>query len=418
MKMARIKEALEDMNPWWKGEYKAEFNEREIYRQMQKFMPMPQIIALTGLRRVGKTTIMLKMAEDALKMGFEPTKIVYFSFDEFRETEIREIMKEYGEMTGNDIREGKYIIMLDEIQKLDDWGDKLKSFYDAYRKNLKIIISGSESLFIRKKSRETLAGRIFEFKIETLTFKEFLVFKKIDFKPLPLYKKELNKLLNEYILTEGFPELVNIGDKSIIKKYIKESIIEKILYKDLPAIFKIRDISLLEQLLNLFIEEPGQLVEISGLAKDLKISRQTLSNYLMYLEKSYLVRKLYNFSRSKKKSERKLKKYYPSVISTELLFKDDILSKSKVFEWIIVSQARAEFFWRDPYKNEVDMIMTKDEIMPAEVKYGKIDFKGILAFMRKFKVSKGCVISYDAEETKKLDNKTISIVPAYKFLLE
>ncbi len=82
------------------------------------------------------------------------------------------------------------------------------------------------------------------------------------------------------------------------------------------------------------MEEPGQLIGLSDLAKELKISRQTLSNV-----------------------ERKLKKYYPTIVSVDLLFREDELSKSKVFEWFLVNQLKAEFFWRDPYKNEVELIL-------------------------------------------------------------
>ena len=216
--MTTIKEALEDSNPWWKKKFKLEFKEREVYKQLQKFLPLPQIIALTGLRRVGKTTLMLKIVEDEIKNGFDPKNIVYFSFDEFREVEIRKVMKEYEEMLEKDFRKGKYLLLFDEIQRLSNWEDQIKRIYDTF-KNIKIIISGSESLFIKKKSKETLAGRIFEFKVEPLSFKEFLSFKGVKFKPVGLYEKELNRLFNEFSLIQGFPELVGIKDKEIIKKY-------------------------------------------------------------------------------------------------------------------------------------------------------------------------------------------------------
>ncbi|MEM3593053.1 MAG: ATP-binding protein, partial [Candidatus Micrarchaeia archaeon] len=61
--MPNIKEEMINLNPWWKGEFKLSFKDREIYRKIQKFIPLPQIIALTGLRRVGKTTILFKLAE-------------------------------------------------------------------------------------------------------------------------------------------------------------------------------------------------------------------------------------------------------------------------------------------------------------------------------------------------------------------
>lgn len=71
-----------------------------------------------------------------------------------------------------------------------------------------------------------------------------------------------------------------IKEKDVIKKYVKESIVEKVVYRDIPGLFKIKDISVIESLLNVIMEEPGQLIELSGLAKELKISRQTLSNYV------------------------------------------------------------------------------------------------------------------------------------------
>jgi hypothetical protein len=75
------------------------------------------------------------------------------------------------------------------------------------------------------------------------------------------------------------------------------------------------------------LEEPGQLVEVLELAGELKVSRQTLSNYLSYLEQSFLVRKLYNYLTGRRKVERKLKRYYPTIISVDLLFREDDLSK-------------------------------------------------------------------------------------------
>ena len=416
--MAEIREVLTELNIWWKEEFRIDFKERDIYKQIRKFIMLPQIIALTGLRRVGKTTIMYRIIEDFISDGVDPQNIIYFSFDEFREVEIREVLRAYEELMEKSIRKGKYLLLLDELQKLTNWEDQIKSVYDTYGKSVKIIISGSESLFIRQKSKETLAGRIFEFKVEPLSFKEFLTFKGVVYKPIGIYERELKGLFDEFTLTLGFPELVGIKEKDVIKKYIRESIVEKIVYRDIPKLFKVRDISITESILNIIMEEPGQLIEIAGLSKELKVSRQTLSNYLSYLEESFLIRKLYNYSASRRKVERKLKKYYPALISVDLLFKNDTFSGSKVFEWLVVNQLKAEFFWRDPYKNEVDIVLAEDKPVPIEIKYGKIDAKGIYSFMGKFKIDSGYIISYDREEEQKADGKVIHIIPAYKFFLK
>src|SRR4030043_285769 len=403
--MAQIKDSLIDFNPWWKGKFEIEFKEREAYRKIRKFMPLRQMLALTGLRRVGKTTIMLKVADDSINKGFDPKHIMYFSFDEFKTAEIREVMRAYEDMMNLEINKGKYLLLLDEIQKLRNWEDQLKAIYDTFR-NIKIIVSGSESLFIRKKSKETLAGRMFDFKVELLSFREFLWFKGADFKPTGIYRQELARLFAEFTLSLGFPELVGLRDKEVIKKYVRESIVDKIVYKDMPGLFKIKDISVIEALLNILMEEPGQVMDLSELAGELKISRQALSNYLSYLEESFLIRKLYNFSRSRRKVERKLKRYYPALVSVDLLFKEDEYNQSKIFECLIINQLKAEFFWRDPYKNEVDIILPGKEPVPLEIKYGKTDAPGLVAFMKRFKVSRGYVLSRDKEQTQKVDGKT------------
>ena len=416
--MTQIKEVLIDSNKWWKTSFTIDYKEREIYQQIPKYLKLPQIIAFTGLRRVGKTTLMFKILQDYIKKGFNPENILYFSFDEFRETDIREILNEYEKINEKNLESEKYLILLDEIQKLENWEEKIKRIYDNHGKNIKIIISGSESLFIKKKSKETLAGRIFEFKIEPLNFKEYLIFKGKRFQNIKLYEKELTKLFDEYIPTQGFPELVNIKDKEIIKKYIKESIIEKVIYRDLANLFNIKNVSILESLLNIIMEQPGQIVELSELSKELQISRQTLSTYMRYLEESFLIRKLYNYSRNRRKVERKLKKYYPTVLSPNLIFKEDSFSQSKIFEGILVNQLNAEYFWRDPYKNEVDIIIDQDKPKPIEIKYGKIETKGLLTFMKKFNVNEGYIISLNQEKKIIHDDKKITITPAFKFLLQ
>ena len=118
-----------------------------------------------------------------------------------------------------------------------------------------------------------------------------------------------------------------------------------------------------------------------------------------------------------RKVERKLKKHYPTIVSADLLFKEDELSKSRIFEWLIVNQLKAEFFWRDPYKNEVDIVLDKKIPLPVEIKYGEIDIQGVSAFMRKFKVNHGVIITRNKEGKHKVNGSDILFIPAFKFLL-
>lgn len=416
--MAEISDYIREFNPWWIGKFSLDYQEREIYSKIKKFLDMPQIIALTGLRRVGKTTIMHKIAEDYLSLGFNPRNIFFFSFDDLQKRTLKDILDEYERIAGLTLSTGKFLFLFDEIQKVENWQEQIKILYDLYKGRIKIIVSGSESLFIKRKSKESLAGRIFEFKLDTLTFEEFVKFKGVKYDSLEVYKKEYSKLFEEFIFSGGFPELVGITDKEKITKYIKEGIRDKVLYKDIPSIFKIEDISVLNSILESITENPGQLIELSTFSGECKISRPTLANYLRYLEDSFLITKLYNFSKNKRKTERKLRKYYPSLVSLNLIFSEEPLLKSKAFENVLVNQLKSEFFWRDAYKNEVDIILHNKEIIPVEVKYGNIkETDGLIRFMSLFNVNRGVIISREEEGVRKYSNKEIKITPAWKFLM-
>jgi len=414
--MPQIKSVLPDFNPWWKGSFKPEYKDRAVYDQIKKFLPLRQIVALTGLRRVGKSTLLMKIAADAIAGGLDPKNVVYFSFDEFKDIELRDLLHASEELLERDLAGGRSLFLLDEVQKLGDWENQAKALYDLHPR-MKIMISGSESLFIKRKSRATLAGRIFEFRIEPLTFKEYLEFKGERMSPPGLYPRELKRVFSEYMKTQGFPELVGVQDKDIIQKYIKESIVDKVLYRDIPQLFRIKQIAVLEGLLSILMDEPGQMIDLTSLGRDLNITRQTLSLYLRYLEESYLIRKLYNYSKNRRKTERKLKKLYPAIQSPELLFRDDEQARSKAFECSVVNQLRAEYFWRDPYKNEVDVIQDGNSPVPIEIKYGKIETAGVTAFLKKFKMAEGTIISSEKGFVHQENGRKIQVVPAFEYFL-
>ena len=318
--MVTIQERLVEFNPWWKETVTLEFKPRNIYSEIRKFHSLPQIVALTGLRRVGKSTLLKKIVQDGIAAGRDPTSVMYFSFDEFKDTEPSEILKAYNELTGKDVSKEKTLLLFDEVQKINDWENKIKTIYDLYNGKAKIYISGSESLFVKIKSKETLAGRIFYFKVETLSFKEYLDFKQKKLEPIALYQKELFKEFKEFIQSQGFPELVDVSDREVIQKYIQEGIVEKIVYRDIPTIYAVKETAVLESLLKLLMEEPGQIIDMQTLASQLKTTRQTISNYFSFLEQAFLIRKLYNYSPNKRKVERKLKKYLKAGVTSTLPF--------------------------------------------------------------------------------------------------
>src|SRR3972149_6136044 len=88
------------------------------------------MLSLTGLRRVGKTTLLLKAVEDAVAAGTDPRAVAYFSFDEFPALELRALLQAIEEVTGRTLAEGRTLVLLDEIQKVAGWEAQLKVLYD------------------------------------------------------------------------------------------------------------------------------------------------------------------------------------------------------------------------------------------------------------------------------------------------
>ncbi len=408
-----VKNYMAKANPWW-GEdfsFSSNYKEREVYKEIAKFIPTRQIIALTGLRRVGKTTIMLNVIKEKIQGGFPKKNIFYFSFDEFSDIRIMDIIDIYEGLIGKLNKSEKYLFIFDEVQKIRNWSEQIKVVYDLNLDVIKFIISGSESLFIRKKSKESLAGRIYEFRVNPVNFKEFLNFRNVKVDNLFLQREEILNNFKLYLISNGFPEII-FANEDECRKYIKEAVIDKILFRDMVEVFDVKNIPLIKSIFDIIYNEPGQIININELAKELGFSRQLISTYLEYLEEAYLLKKLYNYSRNARKTQRRLKKYYSTIVNP-LLIKDNF---PKVFEQAIVINSNADYFWRDTFKNEVDIIKT-DPLIAIEVKSGEIkagNLTSLKKFIEKFKPKKAIVVSYETE--KEIDS--IRVIPAWKWLLD
>lgn len=416
---------LESFNFHWRDGFSYGFTKkREIYDSLIKSLSKKRITVITGTRRTGKTTLMKQMMDWLIENGTTRANILYYSFDE-EQPQIREVVDEYEKKIGKELAflNKKYYLFLDEVQKLNDWQNKVKYFYDHY-KNLKFVISGSASLFIKKGIRESLAGRVSDFSLGPLNFKEFLIFsgKESLIKDIKLHSQTLKKEFEKY-LNRQYIEIVT-EDKEEIEDYAK-SILEKVVYVDIPQIINIENPNILMKLTRIISSNPGMLMEYSKLANTLgqesPVSRVRISNYIHYLEDSYLVKLGYNYSKSNVASERKLKKAYLSNPSLSYFSYTEI-DIGKLVEQTLFLMFEAKFFWRNPQKQEVDIVLEyKGKPRPIEVKYqnqiSKSDLKGLNGFMKRYNVSKGFLISKDIEDTMKTPYGEIQLIPAWKVSL-
>ncbi len=410
------KNVLLRMNNWWETKrVRADLAKpfkREIFFKVLDYLPDRQIIEITGLRRVGKTTLFFQIIEKILQIT-QPRNILYFSFDE-EISSIKEIVNFYEKeiLTKKLENNERIYIFLDEIQKCQGWERELKIFYDLYP-NVKFFISGSASLLIDKRAKESLAGRVFSFLMEPLSFKEFLKFKgieEIEEENLTIFERTLSIEFYDYLKKGGFPEIVFKREEEKIRNYIKNNVVEKIIYKDLPEAFGIKDFELLKSLLEIFSKNSGMILNVDNLSKNLKRNRITLNNYLYYLQFSLLLKLVLNLRENFLVTSRKMKKVYATTPSLIFAY-EDIREENlpRYLETFVCNQLGISYYFRNKF--EIDFILKNKKIIPIEVK-NKVTERDIFDFEKRIKrinLDKGFIITKD----QKIEKNKIKVIPAY-----
>ncbi|MGV8092137.1 MAG: ATP-binding protein [Mangrovibacterium sp.] len=373
-------------NRHWNAGFRYEFPKtRKFIKTLNEHLDDRPIVELTGLRRLGKTTLFLQLINTLLERKTEPQNIWYFSFDEDK-YDLDELFTAFKTQTRKDINKDKIFIFFDEIQKLGDFQSQIKVYYDLYP-NLKFFISGSTSLYIKKKTQESLAGRVFSFELKPLDFEEYLHFRNKDnYLELPqMFQSELVVEFESY-LSRQFVETVNVNDNFFVQEYVT-GIIKKIVFEDIPVIFPVDNPEVLYAIVKIVAEHPGLYLHYENLANDLKLSAKTLSKYISILEQAFLIKVLYNYSANQLTSEKKMKRIYLSSSSfcTALC---DSHKPGVLVENALLALKPYQFFWRDTYNHEVDFVeMNNNVIIPTEVKYKtKIrdsDYRNLYFFCKK-----------------------------------
>lgn len=420
---------IAEYNPQLRGEAIAvpEF-QRDLYAEVMEWMGRKEAIAIVGLRRTGKTTIMRQLMKE-IGQG-----VLFFSFDE-EETQNRETLTfiiDYAlHVTG------ATHIFLDEIQYVSDWEGVLKRYYD--QKGFKCIVSGSESLELSR-AKAALAGRIISFRLDPLSFGEYLRMKGMaigkgsaspeDYPAMEaLYQRHVaeKELLEheflEYLYKGAFPELVSEENPAVVRRYIQELVVKKIIYRDIPSIFEIRRRDLLYELFRYACANSAGLFDIRKLCTIFNANYETVSNYLFYLKAAFLVTSAESYSGSPATRLRRNKKLYavhPAIAFAVLGIGREMLSEEMLGQFVETLFA-GRYFWRDKQKREVDVVHDTGHLLPVEVKYrNRIapgDLKGLLAFMEKFRVDRGIMVTKDTMDRRTLPAGEILFYPCWLYLL-
>ena len=438
-------------NPQWKGEglleHIGKIHSRDAMEEISSYVADRQIVLVTGPRRSGKTTAMIRAMQELLDKGVNPRNILYFSFDEVlsREHTVLEDVVSYflgNVMPAKPSKKARAFLFLDEIQFVHDWSTMLKRIHET-QPNVKVFASGSSSLGVRKGMGESLAGRAFDIAVPTLSFREYLRFGGLDVPRMPpiwsrspvpasvmLIKDEITNALTSYLLRGGYPETVDMRPISKVFRYIRQSVLERVVYHDLPETEDVANPASMMHLLRILASISSQRFEISNIAPDIGMKAQTASKYLSVLERAMLLSTCFNYTKSMVKQARSSKRAYltdTGLISSLLGLDESTGSQefgrlAETAAYNHLSRASPAYFWRDPQGNEVDVVLpSKPSPIPVEVKYQssiyRSDAKGLVRFCEVHGCDRAFLVTKDRQGSMEVGGVAVRLIPLWRLLL-
>ncbi|HAB19222.1 MAG TPA: ATP-binding protein [Verrucomicrobiota bacterium] len=438
---------LRQYNPWWAG---GRFQDlpiwrRAAFREISTWMANPpagRALLLSGARQVGKTTLLLQAIDELLDRGVVPTNILYATFDHplLKLIGLDALLKLWREF--EPAREGPEYLFLDEIQVAKDWQTWLKHQVD-FEKRRRIGVTGSATP-LAVEGQESGVGRWQTIRLATLSFFEYLQIRKLSAPPLPAvdslrelftwqqsqfvrYSEEARPLIgqfHEYLLRGGFPQSALVESFSLSQKLLREDIVDKVLKRDMTALFGVRRILELEQVFLYLCLHDGGLLNLPELCSSLQLKRPTVGSFIDLLETTHLIHRLMPFGYGKQVLRARPKIYLadaaiaPSVLlkGKALLEDPDALGRAvetAFFKHVFTRYyARSVGFsyWRGKQEREVDIIADVDgRLVPFEVKYrspshtGSGELKGMIGFCADHKIETGYVITREISDFQVLE---------------
>ncbi|HNR90841.1 MAG TPA: ATP-binding protein [Dokdonella sp.] len=315
----QVAEHLKRLNPWWQsGEMDADtlsLHPRAYLGPVLRLLQEPKLrraVVLLGPRRVGKTILIRHLVADLLKQGVSAQRIDYVEMDhpllhgQTLEALIRQIEEA---APGGD---GTRYLFFDEIQSHRDWEKHLKPLVD-HRPDLKILVSGSAAAALKRQSTESGAGRFTDFLLPPLTFSEYLQLRQ---EPAAIIEEapdryalvditRLNAQFAEYVNYGGYPELaLSPTVRANPERFVKSDIVDKVLLRDLPQLYGIKDIQELNSLFTLLAFNTAEEVSFEQLSQRSGVGKPTIQKYIEYLEAAFLIKRVFRVDQDGKRYQR------------------------------------------------------------------------------------------------------------------
>lgn len=339
---------------------------------------------LIGPRQVGKTTSVLKLIEDHYK-----NRAFYVSADKIFNSDSAWLTEQW-----NEAHQQKKILIVDEIQKCENWAEVIKRLFDENKKRkikIQCVLLGSSSLEIHKGLTESLTGRFQLTQAFHWNFHES--------------KEGYGLNFEDFLKFGGYPGSYPFKETSDWPDYVKNSIVATVIEKDILQYQNVKSPALFRQAFEILIGYPAQEISYTKLLGQIQDrgNVELIKNYIHLYEGAYLIKALEKYSAKKiktKSSSPKILPLAPCFYQLTILGDYDADERGRAFELVVGAQlmrtGHSLYYWREG-NLEVDFILQRGKIVWAiEVKSNRSrSKKGLEAFQKKFPKSCPVLITYD-----------------------
>ena len=377
MDKSEIIEVLNDWN-YWNKEITGVKNRAVYDNKIEKFISKDEIVVIKGIRRSGKSTLMLNQIKNLISAGIPKENILLVNLEDPRFLnhlglelldDIKNTYLEYLNPTA------KPYIFLDEIQNIENWEKWVNKEYELKKSYL--TITGSNSSMLSSEIATVLSGRYISIDVYPLSFKEFVDFNdlKIGTKLDLVNKKiELNRYFEKFIKYGGFPKSLEYDENDIKELLITYK--DSILLKDIVARFKLKNFHTLEEIAAFLLSNSGIIQSISKLKNNFGISFDMSRDYVEYLKKAYMIYEIKKFDYSLKKQNVNDKKYYSCDLGLSNLFRvPNLQTRGDDLETVVFLELKRRGYDMHYYKTsndlEIDFVVSYDNSIVELIQVSK-----------------------------------------------
>ncbi len=402
-------------------------------------VPERKIRSLIGTRRSGKTFLFYQIIKNLLKTGVHKEQVLYINFEDERlspvtRNDLALIYQVYFELYPH-VKKKKVYLFFDEIQVVSDWEKFVRRLHET--ENVEISITGSSSRLLSKELASALRGRTLSFEVFPFSFAEMLKFHGI--KP-DLNSSEgkayLANRFETYLYWGGFPEILNVEQR--FKIMILQDYLNLVLYKDLIERYEIRNQALLKYLLKFLLSNNANPFSINKFFGDVKsqgfkISKDSIFNYLAYLEDAFWFSFVPIYSESIRKQQVNYRKIY--VIDNGLISANRsrlYFNRGRFLESLVFQQLRRKyklnqiFYYRTKKNEEIDFLIETGEKLKliqvaetiSETATKQREINALFRAMQELGINQGLIITAHENDEFSWNNMKIQVLPYWEWALK